>query len=312
MKSSAIALKVDVDTYVGTRDGIPRLLEILESFGVRATFYFSLGPDNSGKAIRRIFTRKGFLKKMLRTKAPSTYGLRTLLYGTLLPPPMIGSSLPGVLKTARDMGHEVGIHCWDHVRWHDLLPKMGKEEVAGELRHADAAFREIFGERALTTAAPGWTVSADSLELQDSMSLHYCSDARGSFPFYPVVGGLPYHTLQLPTTLPTMDESLGLHGITPENINDRYLALIRPGLNVHTIHAELEGMRLSRVFADLLHRLVAGGARFVTLEEAAKEAMASNPPRCTLSMAEVPGRAGLVAVQGERQAQGTGQKAKGV
>ena len=81
-----IALKVDVDTYVGTRDGVPQLLEILERFGIKATFYFSLGPDNSGKAIRRLF-RKGFLKKMIRTRAPSMYGLRTMLYGTILPAP---------------------------------------------------------------------------------------------------------------------------------------------------------------------------------------------------------------------------------
>ena len=69
MDRPTIALKVDVDTYVGTRDGVPHLLEILERFGIKATFYFSMGPDNSGKAIRRIFTRKGFLKKMLRTRA---------------------------------------------------------------------------------------------------------------------------------------------------------------------------------------------------------------------------------------------------
>ncbi|TLN15326.1 4-deoxy-4-formamido-L-arabinose-phosphoundecaprenol deformylase [bacterium] len=306
MKSPAFAIKVDVDTYVGTGDGVPRLVEILDSFGVRATFYFSLGPDNSGKAIRRIFTRKGFLKKMLRTKAPSMYGLRTLLYGTLLPAPMIGKSFPDILKKTKDMGHEVGIHCWDHVQWHDLLPKMKKEDVAEELGRAGSVFREIFGECARTTAAPGWTVSPQSLEVQDSMSLLYCSDTRGSFPFFPVVDGLAYHTLQIPTTFPTMDELLGLEGITPETINDRYLTLIRPGLNVHTIHAELEGMSLSHVFADLLQRLAARGVRFVTLAEASKEATGHHPPRCILSMGEIPGRAGSVAVQQGIQTDGTG------
>ncbi len=300
MKSPVVAIKVDVDTYAGTRKGVPRLQEIFDSFGVRATFYFSLGPDNSGKAIRRIFTRKGFLKKMLRTKAPSTYGLKTLLYGTLLPPPMIAKSCADIMRKTRELGHEVGIHCWDHVRWHDLLPVMKKREVGEELQLADSAFRDIFGERAHTTAAPGWTVSADSLELQDGMALQYCSDSRGSFPFYPVVDGRPFGTLQLPTTLPTMDELLGLEGITPENINNRYLAGIGPGLTVHTIHAELEGMSLSGVFIDLMQRLAAEGTRFVTLGQAAEAAVSSGPPRCRLSMTEIPGRAGLVAVQGER------------
>ncbi len=299
MKSPVVAIKVDVDTYAGTRKGVPRLLEIFESLGIWATFYFSLGPDNSGKAIRRIFTRKGFLKKMLRTRAPSTYGLKTLLYGTLLPSPMIGKSCADIIRQTGEAGHETGIHCWDHVRWHDLLPVMKRDEVARELLRADSVYRNIFGERALTTAAPGWTVSADSLELQDGMSLRYCSDSRGSFPFFPVFNGRSFHTLQIPSTLPTMDELLGVEGITAENINDRYLAAIGPGLTVHTIHAELEGMSLSRVFADLAQRLMDKGTRFVTLGEAAGEALVSGAPRCTLSMAEIPGRAGLVATQEE-------------
>ncbi|KAF0218680.1 MAG: polysaccharide [Geobacteraceae bacterium] len=291
-----IAIKVDVDTYIGTREGVPMLLEILDRFGIHATFYFSMGPDNSGKAIRRIF-RKGFLKKMLRTRAPSIYGGRTLLYGTILPPPMIASSFPETLKKTEQMGHEVGIHCWDHVKWHDLLPWMPKKTVAMELGRACALFEDILGHRTKTTAAPGWTVSADSLEIQDAMFLSYCSDSRGHSPFFPVFDGRRFNTLQIPTTLPTMDELLGENGITSETINDHYLSLIRPGLNVHTIHAELEGRVMAPVFIDLLQRLQKQGASFITLAEAAAETgkHASDFP---LAMGEIAGRAGLVATQG--------------
>lgn len=297
-----IALKIDVDTYIGTRDGVPRLLEIFDRFGIRGTFYFSMGPDNSGKAIRRIFTRKGFLRKMLRTKAPSVYGLRTLMYGILLPPPIIADKVPHVLRATAARGHEVGIHCWDHVKWHDLLPWIPRNMIALELGRAFALFEEILGKRAKTTAAPGWTVSPDSLEIQDALLLTYCSDSRGSHPFYPVMDGRRFKTLQLPTTLPTMDELLGENGITAETVNDHYLSLIRPGLNVHTIHAELEGGVLSPVFIDLLERLRAGGSRFVTLAEAAEEAQRGEIPSCELAMGELPGRAGEVAIQGQMSA----------
>ena len=66
-----VALKVDCDTFVGTRDGIPALLDIFARRGIRATFFFTLGPDRSGVALRRIFTRTGFLAKMIRSRAPS-------------------------------------------------------------------------------------------------------------------------------------------------------------------------------------------------------------------------------------------------
>ena len=296
MDRAVVALKVDVDTYAGTRDGVPRLIEILERFGIRATFYFSMGPDNSGKAIRRIFTRKGFLAKMLRTKAPAAYGLKTMLYGTLLPPPQIAASFPGILRNTELAGHEVGIHCWDHVKWHDLLPWFPKPVTAMELGRASSLFEQIFGRRTRTTAAPGWTVSPDSLEIQDAMNLSYCSDSRGRTPFYPSMEGRRFQTLQIPTTWPTMDEIIGENGITVATANDHYLSLLEPGLNVHTIHAELEGGVLSDTFIDLLERLTGRGVRFATLAEAAAE-FGEGAPVCELVMGELPGRAGNVALQ---------------
>ncbi|MCM2358345.1 MAG: polysaccharide deacetylase family protein [Geobacteraceae bacterium] len=297
MDQPIIALKIDVDTYIGTRDGVPRLLEILGRFGIRATFYFSMGPDNSGKALRRIFTRKGFLRKMLRTRAHSACGLKTLLYGTLLPPPQIAASFPEILRRTEAMGHEVGLHCWDHVKWHDLLPWLPKPMTALELGRASALFQDILGRRTRATAAPGWTVSPDSLEIQDAMQLDYCSDSRGIRPFFPVMEGRRFRTLQIPTTWPTADELLGENGITAETINDHYLTLVRPGLNVHTIHAEMEGRSLATSFADLLERLLARGARFLTLAAAAQE-YGRNAADAPLAMGELPGRAGRVALQG--------------
>ena len=298
MTHPTIALKIDVDTYVGTRDGVPRLLEIFDRFGIKGTFYFSMGPDNSGKAIRRIFTRKGFLRKMLRTGAPSVYGLRTMMYGVLLPPPIIAAKVPQVLRDTVARGHEVGIHCWDHVKWHDLLPWIPRNMIALELGRAFALYEEILDKRAKTTAAPGWTVSPDSLEIQDALYLSYCSDSRGTRPFYPVMDGRRFNTLQIPTTLPTMDELLGENGITAQTINDFYLSRVKPGLTVHTIHAEMEGGVMSHVFVDLLERLQTMGARFVTLADAAAEAQRGDIPCCELVMGEFPGRAGKVAVQG--------------
>lgn len=297
MSPPTIALKIDVASYVGTRDGVPRLLEILERFGIHATFYFSMGPDNSGKAIRRIFTRKGFLGKMLRSSAHSGCGLKTLLYGTLLPPPQIAASFPEILRRTEAMGHEVGLHCWDHVKWHDLLPWLPKPMTALELGRASALFQDILGRRTRTTAAPGWKVSPDSLEIQDAMQLDYCSDSRGTAPFFPVMKGRRFRTLQIPTTWPTADELLGEHGITAETINDHYLTLLGTGLNVHTIHAELEGMGLAPCFTALLERLLARGVRFLTLAEAAQE-YGRNAADAPLAMGELPGRAGRVALQG--------------
>ncbi len=75
----------------GTREGVPRLAALFKKHGVDATFYFSVGPDHTGRALRRVF-RKGFAQKVARTSVLKHYGLKTLLYGVLLPGPDIGRS----------------------------------------------------------------------------------------------------------------------------------------------------------------------------------------------------------------------------
>jgi len=81
-----LALKIDVNTYLGTRDGVPRLIDILKAHGAGATFLFTLGPDRSGRAINRLF-HPGVFSRAWRNQIVRSYGLRTLLYGTLLPAP---------------------------------------------------------------------------------------------------------------------------------------------------------------------------------------------------------------------------------
>src|SRR5258706_12269195 len=85
-----IALKVDVDTLRGTREGVPALVRTLQGSGAGATFLFSLGPDHTGRAIRRVF-RRGFLSKVSRTSVLEHYGLPLPLYGALPPGPDSGA-----------------------------------------------------------------------------------------------------------------------------------------------------------------------------------------------------------------------------
>src|ERR1700716_178068 len=118
LETMRIGLKVDVDTLRGTREGVPRLVALLRKLRMDATFYFSVGPDNTGRAMRRVF-RKGFAQKVARTSVLKHYGLKTLLYGVLLAGPDIGRSAGGVMRSVHDAGFEVGLHTYDHVRWQD-------------------------------------------------------------------------------------------------------------------------------------------------------------------------------------------------
>lgn len=295
----ALALKIDVDTERGTRLGVPALTRLLRERGVPATFLFSLGPDNTGKAIRRIF-RRGFFAKVSRTSVLEIYGLRTLLNGTLCPAPHIGRRHANLLREVRDAGFEVGIHCHDHFRWQDYVTSLPREAVQREFSLARAEFVRIFGREARTAGAPGWQTGPHGRLAYDEAGLRYSSDTRGETPFYPRIGATTYRTLEIPTTLPTLDELMGRPEYPDHRLIDHYRTLLRPDrLNVLTLHAEIEGLGRATLFRHMLAMLEAE-VEFVRLDAVADRllGLSRRPPVHALIMAPIDGRSGLVATQG--------------
>ena len=295
-----IALKVDVDTHQGLAQGVPRLARLLVDENVAATFFIAMGPDNSGRAALRALRNPGFVAKMRRTRAVSIYGLRTILSGTVLPARQISLALPEVVRDLSRMGFELGVHGYDHVRWQDHLDEIGEARLGCELADAFEAFRAITGHRARCFAAPGWRTNAAALRALDRMGLDYRSDTRGHAPYRCAIDGETFAVPEIPTTLPTMDEIMGTPRAPDAASCVRlYLDLIRPDvLNVHTIHAEIEGMSQLDAFKELLRGLKQRGAQFVQLREVAARMARSELPVCQVLRTTIPGRAGWVSTQG--------------
>ncbi len=227
-----------------------------------------------------------------------TYGVKTLFYGTLLPAPPVGEALPQLLRQVRDGGHEIGLHGWDHVGWHDGLTRMTDAQVHGSLTHASRLFDQSLESAPNYSGVPGWQVTAASLRIQEEFGFKFASDCRGRRPFYPLVDGTVLGTLQVPTTLPTSDEVLGTVGITVENLADYYRSkLIEDSVNVLGLHAELEGLGSMKWLHEFLSRSQRDGDRFQLLTEVAQRE-GSTAPANDIVQKEIPGRAGLVACQG--------------
>ncbi len=294
-----LALKVDVDTLRGTREGVPRLVELLRKHGAGATFLFSLGPDHTGRAIKRIF-RPGFFAKVQRTSVVRHYGLRTLLYGTLLPGPDIGRRCADVMRAVRDEGFETGIHTWDHIRWQDGVVGADADWTRAEMQRACERYAEVFGAAPLTHGAAGWQMNVHALRLTQRLGFEYCSDGRGTHPHLPVWNAELIRCPQLPTTLPTLDELIGRDGVTEENVAAHVLETTREPRNaghVYTLHAELEGMLLAPIFEQLLLGWKAQGWQLVPMRALLDTLQPLALPRCEVGLGEVPGRSGRLLVQ---------------
>ena len=290
-----IGLRIDVDTFRGTRFGVPNLCKLLATNSANASFFFSVGPDNMGRHLWRLL-RPAFFWKMLRTRAASLYGWDILLRGTFWPGPVIGKRLSDVIRSTFDAGHEVGLHAWDHHAWQAHMHTMDEEALYNEIAKGYDLLSDILGRPPTCSAVPGWKCSEAVLLAKSRFAFDYNSDCRGRSIFRPTVGGRELRQPQIPVTLPTYDEVLGRNGVTDANYNDYMLSLLDPAkLNVLTIHAEVEGIACMEMFEQFLKTACSRGISFVPLRVLLEAYTQSGP--AAIVEKEIPGRQGWVSCQ---------------
>jgi peptidoglycan/xylan/chitin deacetylase (PgdA/CDA1 family) len=256
--SRILGLKIDVDTYQGMKKGVPRLLSLLDREGIRATFFLSIGPDSSGRALFQILKNPLFLKKMIRTRATSLYGFRTALYGTLLPSPKIALSFPDLVRRMMKEGHEVQFHAWDHRRWQDGLFRQTEEWIRDWFKRGIEGFVLLTGKRPTSFAAPAWLIDDRVLSLVGNFRFEYLSCTRAQEPFVHEGTDL----VEIPSDLPCFEET----GIE-EGGRRVLLDLAAGGIHVLPVHAEMEGGLGADAFVHLLRAIRESDYNILTLRE---------------------------------------------
>lgn len=290
-----IGLRIDVDTFRGTKCGAPNLCRVLAEHSGKASFFFSVGPDNMGRHLWRLL-RPAFLWKMLRTRAASLYGWDILLRGTFWPGPVIGRKLAGIIRDTALAGHEVGLHAWDHHAWQAHIDRMTPAAIRRSLDRGVEMLSEILGHPPTCSAVPGWKCNDLVLAEKASFPFDYNSDCRGNSIFHPLVAGCELAQSQIPVTLPTYDEVIGRDGVSNDNYNDYLLGLLRPGkLTVLTIHAEVEGIVCLQMFEQFVDKAMSQGHSFVPLGGLLQDSGPIGTAR--IEAGTIPGREGWVACQ---------------
>ena len=251
-----LGLKIDVDTYQGMKRGVPRLLTLLREEGLTATFFLSIGPDASGRAVFQLLKNPRFLKKMVRTRAASLYGLRTALYGTLLPSPMIALSFPDLVRQIVEEGHEVQFHAWDHRRWQDGLSTRTETWIRDWFKRGIDGFEKLTGKKPAAFGAPAWLIDDRVLSFVHDLGFEYISCTRAKEPFIHATADL----IEIPSDLPCFEE-MGIEGATQAILS----ALAEGGIHILPVHAEVEGGLASEPFRHLIHAVKERGYRFLPL-----------------------------------------------
>jgi undecaprenyl phosphate-alpha-L-ara4FN deformylase len=287
-----LALRVEAASLRGTRDGVPRLVELLKQHRAGATFLFTLGADHTGRAI-------GALPRVARLRC---YGFATLLAGTLLPGADIGARCADVMRRVRDDGHEAGIQAYDRAGWLRHAARADDTWTRTAMRRARDRFEEIFGTGALTHGAAGWRMNRHAFRHTQRLGFRHGSDTRGSCPFVPILDGEIVACPQLPTTLPTLDELMGADGTGPDHAVRRLLELARdpPATgHVYTLRAEIEGTAFAPALGELLAGWRALGYELVSLRDYASGLDLARVPRHVVVEEASPGSRTVISYQGK-------------
>ena len=222
---------------------------MLKRHGAGATFLFSLGPDHTGRAIKRVF-RPGFMQKVRRTSVVSHYGIRRCSTARCCPARTSAGAAATSCAGCATKASRSASTTWDHVsgrtgwrrrcaHWTGAQMKRACERFTRDLRSrpAGARRRRLADERA-------------RLRLTQMLGFGYCSDTRGTHPF---ISRVPGRDRGVPAVADHAAHAGRDDRPRRRDRGERRRAAARAQRrdrrcrcgHVFTLHAELEGMKLA-------------------------------------------------------------------
>ncbi len=257
-------MRFDIDCHYGLTKKLNPLLEVLDKYGIKATFFCVMGRDANLYEIfkLRILARKKTIKSnaMNPSGASLPPNLPKIIH-TLSFPRYVGHTHPNILQKLVDSGHEVYPHGWSHIQWQRNIDNINLRE---HLDRCTESYYKIFGKYPIGFGSPGRVYNETALRLFDEYGFLFVGDMDGEKPFRVT----PFNSIQIPVTLFKTIAQLRSENLDCDAIVDRYFQhIIGNYFSVIYEHPDnLDAFELM-VLSKLFEKLTCNGIRSMTFGE---------------------------------------------
>jgi peptidoglycan/xylan/chitin deacetylase (PgdA/CDA1 family) len=181
----------DIDHRACMTDGMPKVMQVCEEFGVANTFFVNMGRSTNlrewlGKGIR---ASRAKLNDMQAVNLIEKIGWPRFVLETMLSRP-VGRSFIPQLQDVMARGHELGLHGGsDHVVWSRRFAQLPEEAIEADVSATLAEFTRHFKFDERTS------------RLVSKLGFRYDGDAIGGKPRRASADGKPLQHWTIPVTI---------------------------------------------------------------------------------------------------------------
>lgn len=274
MENNIFSLRIDIDSLVGLKNGVPYILDILKKYNIKASFYITLGREGNFFEVlkykfwrneNKVQNKKKFPNSRLKKISDRKLEIfKALFYPTQL------ASLDCLLKRIKEEGHGVGLHSYVHVKWRNINEK----EIEGEFKTMIKNFKDIFQFYPNSFASPYFNHNKVVLDGIKKNKFKYTSCLSGIYPFIPKGYShieIPVNTKITSSNFPLI-EYFARKGYDDNKILKQSINLIEKnmkkfGLVTTYIHPRIEGYYFINIFEKLMSYINKKGYNVKTYEE---------------------------------------------
>jgi len=167
-------LRVDLESDKGIRKGVPKLLDLLKKYNIKASFYLSMGGESN---IFEILKYRSNLKTSGERKI-KVWSLKDKLRMAFFPRDFVKGNKK-ILRRILGEGHELGLHGWKHREWTRGLEKIN---IKNTIKKSINKYIQLFGKKPTSFASPGFNINNKVLEILEKNKIKFISDFQDEKP----------------------------------------------------------------------------------------------------------------------------------